>query len=66
MKLQTLIEAVLPTLVDEIEGYASYELSLIALSPTGDTLAQSLLNIRCSNNDDYTITSSEVQILESP
>ena len=66
MKLRNLIEAVLPTLVDELEGYATYELTLVALSPSGDTLAQSLLNIRCSNNDDYTITSSEVQILESP
>ena len=65
MKLQTLIEAVLPTLVDELEGYATYELTLVALSPSGETAAQSLVNIR-NNSGDYTVISSEVQILESP
>lgn len=65
MKLRTLIEAVLPTLIDEMEGYNTYELSLVCLSPTGDILAQSLVNIKQTNND-YTVTSSEVQIIESP
>ena len=65
MKLRNLIEAVLPTLVDEIEDYTAYELSLVALSPSGETVAQSLVNIR-NNSGDYTVISSEVQILESP
>lgn len=65
MKLRTLIETILPTLVDEMEGYTNYELSLVALSPSSDTLAQSLVNIRCTA-DDYTVTSSEVQVIESP
>lgn len=66
MKLKTLIEAILPTLLDDLEGYASYELSLVALSPDKNTLAQSLINIRASSPGDYTVTSSEVQVLESP
>ena len=65
MKLRTLIEVILPTLVDEMEGYVNYELSLVALSPSGDTHAQSLVNIR-NNSGDYTVTSSEVQVISPP
>lgn len=64
MKLRSLIEAILPTLIDEMEGYTDYELSLVAIR-AGDTLAQSLVNIK-NNGGDYTVTSSEVQVLESP
>ena len=64
MKLRALIEAIMPTLVDEMEGYSDYELSLVALR--GDeTLAQSIVNIR-NTNGDYTVLSSEVQVIESP
>lgn len=65
MKLRTLIEVILPTLVDEMEGYVDYELSLVALSPSGDTHAQSLVNIR-NNSGDYTVTSTEVQVISPP
>lgn len=65
MKLRTLIEVILPTLVDEMEGYVNYELSLVALSPSGDTHAQSLVNIR-NNSGDYTVTSTEVQVISPP
>lgn len=65
MKLRTLIEVILPTLVDEMEGYVNYELSLVALSPSGDTHAQSLVNIR-NNSGDYTVTSTEVQVIDPP
>lgn len=62
MRLDELIETVLPTLIDEMEGYSHYELSLVALR--GSTpLAQSLIHIRHCD-DDYTVTFSEVQIFE--
>ena len=65
MKLRTLIEAILPTLLDEMGGYSDYELSLVA-TRNGETIAQSLLNIRATSHDDYTVLSTEVQIIESP
>ena len=64
MKLRTLIEAIMPTLVDEMEGYSDYELTLVAVR-AGETVAQSLVNIKQSNGD-YTVVSSEVQVIESP
>lgn len=63
MKLRALIEAVLPSLVDDLDGYKEYELSLVA-TRNGETVAQTLVCIRCTNVDDYTITSTEVQVLE--
>ena len=65
MKLRTLIEAILPTLLDEMSGYTDYELSLVA-TRGGETIAQSLLNIKQVEANNYTVISSEVQVLESP
>lgn len=64
MKLRMLIEAILPTLVDEMEGYTDYELSLVAVR-AGETVAQSLVNIK-QHDDDYRVVASEVQVIESP
>ena len=66
MKLRTLIEAVLPTLLDDLDAYDNYELSLVALTPSGDTAAQSLINIRQVATNNYIVLSTEVQVLESP
>lgn len=64
MKLRTLIEVILPTLVDEMEGYIDYELSLVAFT-SDEVAAQSLVNIR-NNSGDYTVTSTEVQVISPP
>ena len=64
MKLRTLIEVILPTIVDELEGYTDYELSLVAFK-SGEVAAQSLVNIK-NNSADYTVTSTEVQVLSPP
>lgn len=64
MKLRTLIEAILPTIIDELEGYEDYELSLVAFR-NGETVAQSLVNIR-NNASDYSVISSEVQVVSPP
>lgn len=66
MKLRTLVEAVLPSLVDDLEGYIDYELSLVATKPSSnDPLASSIIYIK-RNGEEYTVTSNEVQILERP
>lgn len=66
MKLRQLVEALIPTLLDDLEGYNDYELSLIAIKqPSQEQLATSIVYIHGSN-DEYTVTSSEVQVLERP
>jgi len=66
MKLRTLIEAILPSLVDDLDGYIDYELSLVATKPSSnDPLASSIIYIR-RNGEEYTVIASEVQILEGP
>lgn len=63
MRLRALIEAVLPTLLDDLDGYEKYELGLIALDKAGNELASSIILIT-RTGEDYTTTSTEVQIFE--
>ena len=64
MKLRTLIETVLPTILDELDGYKDYELSLVAVKE-GNTVAQSLVCIK-NIDGDYVTTYSDTQVIEKP